>query len=263
MYKLSEQEKRFESYRRGHGKISDITTAEREFLFDYLIRMTGVYNRAADTTDDVISKILDEGTDWSSLIELRTAIFREARYECKDIWNATTEKLVNQAIENESKYEDNPKVTENEIKKRKDLDRFVARLSPHRREALLLNCRHGFSIEESSQVMGVDLSVIATEVAAGLKNLKMEAFALSENPRNIMRNLEPHCLPENATVYITDLQELMGNIDKGIPGRLWRLVRIFVLLVIFAGLGYLYLFEKSSALSFIFSIWDWLTHLLS
>ena len=87
--------------------IIDILDQERRSVFDYLIRMTGNYSRALDSTNETIDSIFYNIKTYSNYDLMKTAIYKTARNFNSDLWNANTDIL--ERIQEEEHTEFTPK----------------------------------------------------------------------------------------------------------------------------------------------------------
>ncbi len=227
----------------GGGELNEVLDLERRYLFDYLMRMTRQYNRALETIEEVFAGAEQLKDTWKSLRDLRLALYFNARCLCRDIWNSDTRKLENQAI-NTRLSDSACSLSElEELRAYQILDRQVAGLPPDLRECVLLHHRHDFSIKETAAIMEVNAAVVAENIGSALKRMQSLQLPAQKTLEGALYSLQFHEMPEERTIYMTDLKEVMGGLKKSMPDRWMRILRLLLILGVTGAMIYLYFFE--------------------
>lgn len=243
MYSRSTQETLFAEFLVETTKgLAEILENERPYLFDFLLRMTRQYTRAIETIDEVFNEILARSSEYKSLERLRIDLFSACREANRDIWNVDTQKLENQTLANNLVRSSTGPEQAEIIRQYQEIDRFISTLAPRARECTLLTLRHGFSQADAAAIMGMDREIVEDTVRRTQQNMRALKVPTGVSLLEAIQILDAHELPENRTIYMTDLQEVIGGIRKDIPGRIGQAIKIAFLLVALGGLIYVYLF---------------------
>ena len=255
MYKLAIQQELFDVMLENDGAgLREIIENEREYLFDFLLRMTRQYDRALDTIEEVFVTVESQTPVAKSLSDLRFTIYYHARELNREIWNVDTQKLENQGLVNSLARSSTTPLAAESIRHFQEIDKFIGALAPRVRESLLLNLRHEFTTAETAAIMGISVDTVTENISRVLHGMGNLALPKNCTLEDAILLLEPHEMPENRTVYMTDLQEIIGGIKKSTPSRIEQVLRILATIG-FLGL-ILYFYANWSRLVSEFAVWS-------
>jgi DNA-directed RNA polymerase specialized sigma24 family protein len=244
MYSLTDQEQLFATMLQNPGtSLTEILENEREYLFDFLLRMTRQYDRALDTIEEVFANIEKQEAELKTLANLRFALYFSARGLNREVWNVDTVKLENPALAAGLLRSGLHPLEAEIIRQYQEIDRFVSALAPRARECLLLNVRHEFTVAEVGGIMDIEPAAVEDMLRMVHNNARSLPLPKGKTLHEALKLLDTHEMPENRTIYMTDLQEIIGGINKGLPGRLGEVLKIISIIGVVAGGIYLYLYS--------------------
>jgi DNA-directed RNA polymerase specialized sigma24 family protein len=244
--KSSLKEKQFQKVKADGGSsnsedIIELFRDEREYLYDYLMRMTGQISRSADTIDEVFANFTqDTFARYESWEALKLSLYKTARSFAADIWGADTAHLINTAFK--SKDEEARDVQGKFLK----IDSAFKELNPKSREALQLLIRNRLSPPHTVSLMETKPKTLEEYVKGGLDELSEK---LGQDPEAVQKQLVAlpmHPLPEIGSHGTMELSMMISDIKtrpKGLRSPLTIAVLltalfIFISIVFFPdGLG--------------------------
>lgn len=224
---LSRQQKLFDDFSEGdQNALLKILESERPALFDYLLRMTGDVSSSQQAITLSEDKMLAKPT-WPSLAALRFEHYKRCRQKMAASWNADVSRLENPSLMSAS---DNPRLSDKEKKKARAysrLDRAIAACDAMGREVVLLHVRSKFAFDEISQILRVEPEVVEKSYAKAIKYLQAKLPSLPADPRQVIKTLAPHRLPDDDMTHATDLHELIGGLRRSSESKLLHYAQWF------------------------------------
>jgi DNA-directed RNA polymerase specialized sigma24 family protein len=209
------QEKFFRKFKAGSGTaLLDMLEAERQDLYDYLMRMTGQVSRSADTVDEVFQSLSGE------ILET-IAGYVEFTVDADQLDERTL--LLRQSD--------------------KALDRALRLLPGRERESVLLRTRGGFADAEVGEIMGLSTAEAQADASRGLRRIQADCPSPPGGYEVGLLRLPPHPAPMRSAQATMNLSEVMQGI-KTKPVGLRSPARIAMLVVLLVACGAWLLFPK-------------------
>jgi DNA-directed RNA polymerase specialized sigma24 family protein len=219
MVGLEAREKDFRRLKSGHGvSLYDLFEAERQELYDYLLRMTGQISRSDETVDEVFQAFTEDMLETiHTFQELRVSLYVTARKFNADIWNADTSKLINLGLE--PLTSEGKSVATPDLQKFSSIDVRLRSLPPREREILILSVRLGFKREDLRDITGFSNQDIEDSVSHA---------GLAIGDFDLLKAMPAHPLPERSRQETQNLSIVMRGI-KTKPVGVWSPLRILFL----------------------------------
>ena len=232
-YRPQELQALFKKFKDGDSDALDaIVGSEREWLFDYLMRMTGQVSRSMEVMQEATSGVLPVADQEDDLGDFLVLFYRTARSFAMEAWNAETSKLENAAYSMPDEG-----LGEKRLAQLVEVERVVRSLPAKQREVVLLNNRYGFSVDDVADITSyVDEDV--KEYLEQAHNVLMAALSKStDKVADSLLEMKSFPIPEegndgtqNLSVVVRDLKKS----SKSAPGGILRLLTGILLLVLLA-----------------------------
>lgn len=241
---IADQNQLFDDYRSGRtDALWELLESEKPHVFDFLLRMTGQYDKAIETTSELMDTIFAQKNTWENLRSHKIDLFKTARSFNVEIWGAKTNKLKNTAYE---KILTDPSISpkkKSETLQKAKLDQHVSQLKSSYRESIILSTLNEFSTTDISKIMGTTSTVITTDLACALNILNNKNKTLPRDIKSHLRELSLHPMPDQTTQQMTDLHEVIGGIRRGIPFNLFRVLKTLLVLSLVGFILYLLIYR--------------------
>jgi DNA-directed RNA polymerase specialized sigma24 family protein len=224
-YRSKELTSHFKNFQGGDtDALTAILAAERNRLFDYIMRMSGQLVRSAEIADESIGVLENDCDQVDSLDELLIYLYKTARNFARDIWNADTSKLENNAYQAGGSKEQNLAVK---------VEHQLRALPPLQREAVILRERLGFALDEVAEIMMTPPSDIELAFAQGLSSIENGMLEHAQKVPELILNLRPFNRPTHERPDTQNLSLIMNDFRKtnALAASRWRMVWFLALLL--------------------------------
>ena len=212
---ILKQNELFESYKQGYKtKIHEILDLEKAYLYDFLLRMTGDQAGALAALEQAQSLILSCDESWASLNGLRLGLYRHAREQMREVWNADVSKLEHPSLSQVLKNPDSGPRAVKRAKAYKRLNRAITTCDGNGREIILLHLCNKFTFSEVGELIGQSREFVEENYGDALGHITATVPELKVDPRKVIGNLEVYPLPRTEDTRLSDLSGLMGAIER-------------------------------------------------
>ena len=190
---------------------------EREKLYDYIYRMTGDMAASHKGLEEVTSAVLGEASQYRDYDELRLSLYSTGRSFNIELWNAPTGHLKTQSHSLSEKFEDFNSDKEELYEEGgfyDEIERIFCGLGGEEREVLILHMKAGFSLEETSKIMGVPIEVTKERLLAAAAPFK-DIIPEGQSLVTTLSKLPHHPEPEDFGSSTMALSEVIENVRNG------------------------------------------------
>ena len=205
--------------------------AERPYLFDYLLLMTGQDERAQSTLDEVSNVISADADRFETDRELLSKLYVTARNFCGDIWNGEVHQLQNIAVE------DMPAIAGLSPEQLIKIDHALKKLVGPDREIMCLYFRAGFSTDELAGMFKVDASLVQQRMDETIAVLAKKVELQEDEIKNGIGQLPNHLIQADSKQQTVALSEMMGKLDESDKGLKFSKRKLFLAILII-GISY-------------------------
>ena len=224
----------FQQYKDGQADaLNAFLAAERDRLYDYVLRMTGQVSRAYETTDETMLSIESGAGDCETMEEFLTLLYKTARKYAADVWNADTSRLENEVYSRHSSKDAQSLLR---------LEKVVRMLPAPQREALLLRERLGFAMDEVAEIMGIPTPEVEQIFAEGLGTVEDALPDLSKRVPEMFVSVPQFTAPEPEELQTKNLSLIMQDFRKSSGSGISRgpVVGLILLLILIAAFAWQY-----------------------
>ena len=163
------------------GKLGILFDRHHRSLFEFFARMTGQRNVADDLVQDVFFRILKYRRTFRDESWFKAWMFHIARNVRVDYYRNLPGDAVLEAAHVDGLASSTPvpgKQLE-DLQQTRMLESAMFRLSPDKREVLILSRYHDMKYEQIAELMGCEVGTVKTRVHRALKELRDIFFTLS------------------------------------------------------------------------------------
>jgi len=214
-----------------------ILEAERDGVFDYLIRHGVTSEQAMQLLEGLPAPIIASAANIGEIEELRTTIFKSARQQALSFIN-----VVNIPPPNQGYVKDQERVDPMEVVLIKTIEGLVMDLPLLDREPIVLHYIHNFNAHEISQITERSEKDVGECLARFINEHQSTTGITQSELSTSLQQIPLHPVKAGSGISTVALSQVVGDLRKARPKRITRRMILGGVLVLvgLAGLYYFY-----------------------